>query len=38
MVAELRKRQFTCFYQYSAASAPELNLPESLTARNVNDR
>lgn len=27
MVAELRKRQFTCFYRYSDGSGPELNLP-----------
>jgi DNA-binding winged helix-turn-helix (wHTH) protein len=33
MVAELRKRQFTCFYRYSDGSAPELNLP-GLTERN----
>lgn len=33
MVAELRKRQFTCFYRYASASAPELNLP-GLTERN----
>jgi hypothetical protein len=33
MVAALRKQQFTCFYQYASASAPELNLP-SLTERN----
>ena len=33
MVAELRKQQFTCFYQYASASAAELNLP-GLTERN----
>lgn len=33
MVAELRKRQFTCFYRYSDGSAPESNLP-GLTERN----
>jgi len=33
MVAELRKQQFTCFYRYASAPAPELNLP-GLTERN----
>ena len=33
MVAELRKRQFACFYRYSARSTPELNFP-GLTERN----